>query len=474
LGEFILVWSASIMALPSSLLDHLSTLFGDRLSAVPAIRDRHGKGESLHDGGQPDAVVFARSTAEVSAAAAACTKHRVPMVAYGSGTSLEGHVAALDGGLCIDLSQMDAIVAVRAEDMDATVQAGVTHNRLNAYLRDTGLFFPVNIGAEATLGGMVACRAAGTNSMRYGGMRENVLSLQVVLADGRVVRTASRARKSAAGYDLTRLFIGSEGTLGIVTEVTVKLHGVPEAVSAAACSFPSVEAAAAAAAAAIQANLPLVRIEFLDPVFMEAVVSRAQLDYRVAPTLLFELSGAASAMPACSEQLKAIAADHQCLDFRWSLQADERAALWAARQKAYLALIQQQPGKGVVTVDVAVPMSRLAEAILAARSDIDASPLTGGIHADVGDGNLFAALLVDPANPAELAEAERLNETLIRRAIDMDGTCTGSHGVGYGKIEHLAAELGEGADVLRVVKAAFDPANLLNPGKIVRITRSPV
>jgi D-lactate dehydrogenase (cytochrome) len=303
-------------------------------------------------------------------------------------------------------------------------------------------------------------------------MRDNVLSLRVVLADGQIIRTASRARKSSAGYDLTRLFVGSEGTLGIVTEVTVRLYGIPEAVSAAVCSFPTVAAATSAVVTALQSGLPLARIEFLDQTFMEAVVRQAHLDYRIAPTVFFELNGSPSAVAEQSEQLKDIVAEHQSDDFRWTASPEERSALWGARHKAYYAITLQHPGKSVWTVDICVPISRLAESILAARADLDASPLPGAILGHVGDGNFHAALLFDPADPAELGEAKRLGSLLVERAIAMDGTCTGEHGIGYGKMDHLAKEMGAGIQLMERLKIALDPDNILNPGKIVRVTRS--
>jgi D-lactate dehydrogenase (cytochrome) len=448
-------------------LTQLSTLFGARLSTAAAIREQHGKGESFHPVAPPDAVVFVRSTAEVSAAVKACAAHRVPIVAFGAGTSLEGHVAALKGGVSIDLSQMDAILAVNPEDMDVTVQAGVRREKLNAYLRDTGLFFPVDPGADATLGGMAATRASGTNSVRYGTMRENVLALEVVLADGEVIRTASRARKSAAGYDLTRLFVGSEGTLGIITEVTLRLYGIPEAVSAAVCSFPSVAAATNAVITAMQTGLSLARIEFLDEMVMQAVVRHAQLDYPVAPTLFFELNGSPSSVGEQAEMLKAIVAEHNSDDFRWTSSPEERSALWAARHKAYYAIASSQPGCQVWSADTCVPVSRLAEAILAARADLDASPLTAGIVGHVGDGNFHVAILFDPNDAVQVAEAKRLNGIIVRRAIAMGGTCTGEHGIGYGKVDYLAAEMGDAINVMRRIKAALDPEGLLNPGKVL-------
>ncbi|MBL8670787.1 MAG: FAD-binding protein, partial [Alphaproteobacteria bacterium] len=393
----------------------------------------------------------------------------VPIVPYGTGTSLEGHVAALKGGVCIDVSQMNKVLRVGAEDLDVTVQPGVTRKQLNEHLRDKGLFFPIDPGADASLGGMTATRASGTNAVRYGTMRENVLSLQVVLADGRVIRTAKRAKKSAAGYDLTRLFVGSEGTLGVITEVTLKLYGIPEAISAAVCSFPTLAAAVDTVIQTIQAGVPIARIELLDEVQMRAVNGYSKLDYPEAPTLFFEFHGTASGVAEQIEMVEAIAGEKGGAGFRWANKPEERSRLWEARHKAYYAALSLRPGcKGWAT-DVCVPISRLAECILETKKDIQDSGLLAPIVGHVGDGNFHLSFLIDPNDPEEMRRAGAVNDKMVMRALSMDGTCTGEHGIGYGKIDLLQAELGEGVSVMRQIKQALDPKGIMNPGKIVRM-----
>jgi D-lactate dehydrogenase (cytochrome) len=455
------------MPLPQTLLDQLSAQFGERLSVEQAVRERHGRGESFHPVAPPDAVVFARSTEDVCAAVRACAAHGVPIVPFGSGTSLEGHVAALRGGVSIELSQMNAVLSVNADDMDVTVEAGVTHVKLNQHLQGTGLFFPVDPGADCSLGGMAATRAAGPNSVRYGGMRENVLSLEVVLADGRVIRTASRARKSAAGYDLTRLFIGSEGTLGIITGLTLRLMPVPEASASAVCAFPDLKSAVSTVTQAMKAGMPLARIELLDEVFMEAAVRFAHLDYQIAPTLFFELHGSPSVVADQSERLKDLAEGQGGFGFRWTANAEEGAVLWAARHKAYYAILTMCPGRQALTLDTCVPMSRLVECIDAIRGELGTTPLTTGIMGHAGEGNFHVILILDSKDGAQMAEAERLGAAIVRRTLEMEGTCTGEHGIGYGKIRYLEDELGDALDVMRQIKNALDPAGLLNPGKVL-------
>jgi D-lactate dehydrogenase (cytochrome) len=451
-------------------IDRLRERFGERLSTSASVREQHGKDESYHTPAPPDAVVFARSTAEVSEIVALCAAAKVPVIPFGTGTSLEGHVAALEGGICIDLSQMNRVLRVSAEDLDCTVEAGVTRKQLNEYLRDTGLFFPIDPGADASLGGMTATRASGTNAVRYGTMRENVLTLTVVLADGRVIRTARRARKSAAGYDLTRLFVGSEGTLGVITEVTLRLYGIPEAIMAAVCPFPSVEAAVDAVVATIQAGVPVARIELLDETSMAAIAAYARLEgFAAAPHLFFEFHGTARGVEEQVAQVKEFAAEQGATEFRWAATPEERSKLWQARHDAHYASMASRPGARVWATDVCVPISRLAQCIAETRADLKRSSLTGGMVGHVGDGNFHVGILVDPASPAEIAEAARLNERLVQRAIAMDGTCTGEHGVGYGKMPFLIAEHGDALSVMRVIKQALDPDNILNPGKIVRV-----
>lgn len=447
----------------------LRQLLGDRLSTAQALREQHGRGEAYHAPHPPEAVAFARSTEEVSRIVEICAEHGLPVVAFGAGTSLEGHVAALQGGVSVDLTQMNRILEVHAEDLDVRVEPGVTRKQLNAHLRDTGLFFPIDPGADATLGGMAATRASGTNAVRYGTMKENVLGLTVVLADGRVIRTGGRARKSSAGYDLTRLFVGSEGTLGIITELTLKLYGVPEAISSAVCSFPSVENAVQAVILTIQAGIPVARIELLDEQQMKGCIGFSKLEgYRVAPTLFYEFHGSEAGVQEQAELAAAIAGDHGGGDFQWATRPEDRSRLWQARHDSYYAALSLRPGcKGWAT-DVCVPISRLADCIRETREDVAAAGLLAPIVGHVGDGNFHLLMLIDPDDPAELEQAERLNKRLVRRAIAMGGTCTGEHGVGYGKMDSLAEEAGDAVTVMAAIKRALDPKGILNPGKVIR------
>jgi D-lactate dehydrogenase (cytochrome) len=449
-------------------LDALRALLGDRLSTAQAVCEQHGRDESYHTPAAPDAVAFAQSTDEVVAIVKTCASHQVPIIPFGTGTSLEGHIAALHGGICIDLSGMNQVLQVNSADLDATVQAGVTRKQLNEYLRDTGLFFPIDPGADASLGGMTATRASGTNAVRYGTMRENVLALTVVLADGRVMKTAQRARKSAAGYDLTRMFIGSEGTLGIITEVTVRLYGIPESVVAAVCPFPDVASAVSTVMDTIQIGVPVARIEFLDETQIDAVNRFSNLNYKVTPTLFFEFHGSPAGVAEQAEMVKDIASGHGGEDFQWTANADERDRLWHARHNAYYAALALRPGCRGISSDACVPISRLADCITETKKDMEQSPLTTTLVGHVGDGNFHVLFLVDPDNEEEIKEAKRLNKKLVLRAIEMGGTCTGEHGIGHGKMSYLQDELGDTAlDVMRSVKRALDPTNLLNPGKIV-------
>jgi D-lactate dehydrogenase (cytochrome) len=450
------------------LIAELRGLLGERLSTVAAIRERHGHDESYHAGAAPDAVAFAHSTEEVAAIVKACAAACVPVIPFGVGTSLEGHVAALEGGICIDLSQMNRVLAVNAEDLDVRVEAGVTRKQLNAHLRDTGLFFPIDPGADATLGGMAATRASGTNAVRYGTMRENVLGLTVVLADGRVVRTGGRARKSAAGYDLTRLFIGSEGTLGVITEVALRLYGIPEAIAAAVASFPTIDGAVDTVIQTIQTGVPIARIELLDDVQMDAINRYAKLDYPVQPTLFFEFHGTNAGVAEQSEMVQSIARENGGGGFRWTAKAEERSQLWQARHDAFYAALALRPGAGGWPTDVCVPISRLAECLLETKRDIVASGLLAPIVGHVGDGNFHLTFVIDPEDKAEMARAAALNERMVMRALALGGTCTGEHGVGYGKIDLLSAEHGEAVSVMRQVKRALDPQGIMNPGKILR------
>ena len=452
-----------------ALIAALRQLLGDRLSTSAAVCDQHGKDESYHQPHSPDAVAFAHSTPEVADIVGLCARYKTPVVPFGTGTSLEGHVAALKGGICIDLSQMNRILRVGAEDLDATVEAGVTRKQLNEYLRDTGLFFPIDPGADASLGGMASTRASGTNAVRYGTMRENVLALTVVLPDGQTIQTSRRARKSAAGYDLTRLFVGAEGTLGVVTEVTVRLYGIPEAISAAVCAFPTIAAAVDTVILTIQSGIPVARIELLDEPQMDAINKYSKLDHKVAPTLFFEFHGTTAGVAEQVELVKAIAADNGGDDFRWASNQEERSKLWQARHDAYYAALALRPGSKGWATDVCVPISRLAECIAQTKDDLAQSSIPSALAGHVGDGNFHLIFMIDPNRPEEIAEASRLNDRMVTRALEMDGTCTGEHGIGYGKMDFLLAEHGAAVDVMASIKRAIDPDNLMNPGKIIRI-----
>ncbi len=454
--------------LDQSLLASLGQLLGERVSTSASVCAQHGKDESYHPAHAPDAVAFVRTTEEVAAIIRLCAEHKTPVIAFGAGTSLEGQVAALAGGVCVDMTQMNRILRVNAGDLDVTVEAGVTRKQLNEHLRDTGLFFPIDPGADASLGGMAATRASGTNAVRYGTMRENVLSLTVVLADGRVIRTARRARKSAAGYDLTRLFVGSEGTLGVITELTLRLYGIPEAVSAAVCAFPTLEAAVDSVILTIQSGVPVAQIELLDESQMDAINKFSKLDHKVAPTLFFEFHGTPAGVAEQSESVKAIAAEHGGDDFRWATTAEARSKLWQARHDAYYAALALRPGSKGWATDVCVPISRLAECIRETKTDLAQSTIPSALVGHVGDGNFHLVFMIDPNRPEEIAEASRLNDRMVARALAMEGTSTGEHGVGYGKMEFLIAEHGEAVSVMRTIKKALDPDNIMNPGKIVR------
>ncbi|CAA7617844.1 FAD/FMN-containing dehydrogenase [Magnetospirillum sp. LM-5] len=456
------------MELPAELLRTLSAHFGERLSQAASVRQQHGKDESHFSAFPPDAVLFAQSTNDVAFAVKECARFRVPVIAFGTGTSLEGHIAAIKGGVTIDLAGMKAILAVRPEDLDVTVQPGVTRKQLNEHLRDQGLFFPIDPGADASLGGMAATRASGTNAVRYGTMKDNVLGLEVVLADGRIIRTGGRARKSSAGYDLTRLMVGSEGTLGIITELTLKLHGVPEAISAATCPFPSVEAAIDTVILTIQSGIPVARVEFLDQTMIAAVNRYSRTDHQEAPTLFFEFHGSPASVAEQAERVASIAADFGASGFTWATTTEERTRLWAARHTAYWAALALRPGAKAWTTDACVPISALARCLLETKADLDRSGLISALVGHVGDGNFHALVLVDPDNPAEVALAERLNQGIVARALALGGTCTGEHGIGMGKKDFLAAEAGGALSVMRAIKQALDPDGILNPGKIIK------
>ena len=450
------------------LIDGLSHLLGERFTTGDYERQQHGKDESSFRPMPPEAVCFPISTEEVAAIVHLCRQYQTAIIPFGAGTSLEGHIFALHGGVSVDISRMTKILRVSADDLDCTVQAGVTRQQLNEHLKTRGMFFPVDPGSEATLGGMASTRASGTNAVRYGTMRENVLGLTVVLADGQVIETGTRARKSSAGYDLTRLFVGSEGTLGIITEITLRLQGVPEAISAAVVSFDLFESAVQAVTQVMQIGVPVARIEFLDEVMVKAVNQFSGLSLLEQPTLFLEFHGSVSSVRENAELAGEIMHDLGGSDFKWAVKTEERNELWKARHNAYYAGLAFRPGCRVLSTDVCVPISRLAECIAETKRDLSESFIIAPIVGHVGDGNFHLLMLVDPAQPEEYAEAERLNERLFRRALSMDGTITGEHGVGMGKMKFMEAEHGETAlGVMRVIKRALDPQNLLNPGKLL-------
>jgi D-lactate dehydrogenase (cytochrome) len=446
----------------------LHQLLGDRLSTAALVREKHGKDASYHPCVPPDAVAFAQSTEEVSEIVKLCARYKVPVIPFGSGTGLEGHVVALQGGVSVDISQMNRILQVNVGDLDATVQAGVTHRQLNEHLRDCNLFFSVDPGSNATLGGMAATRASGTTAVRYGTMRENVLSLTVVLPDGRVIRTARRARKSSAGYDLTRLFVGSEGTLGVITEVTVRLYVVPATISAAICSFPTVEVAVKTVIRTIQAGIAVARIELADAATMDSIIRYSKLDLPIAPVLWMEFHGTENGVAEQTKLFQKIATDHGGTHFAWATNPEDRRKLWQARHDAHFASKAAYPGTECWVTDVCVPISRLAECIAKTQEDISASFLAAGIAGHAGEGNFHVGFMLNPNEPKEIVEAERLNQRIVHRALSVDGTCTGEHGVGCGKIDFLLAEHGEAINVMRAIKKAIDPDNIMNPGKILR------
>lgn len=440
---------------------------GQRLQTGQSVRQQHGHTTTWLENQPPDAVAFPESTAEVSDIVQVCATHRVPVIAFGTGTSLEGHVNAAAGGISLDLSRMNAVLAVHAEDLDCVVQPGVTREQLNEYLRDQGLFFPIDPGADASLGGMAATRASGTNAVRYGTMKDNVLSLQAVLPDGRVIRTGGRARKSSAGYDLTRLFVGAEGTLGIITELTLRLHGIPEAMSSATCSFPSVEAACNAVILTIQMGVPVARIELLDELQVKACNAYSKLSLPEVPLLLLEFHGSAAAVAEQAETFGEIASEMGGTGFAWTASPEERTKLWKARHDAYWASLGLRPGAKGISTDVCVPISRLAECVAATQEKLKELGLLAPVVGHVGDGNFHTLLLIDMEVPEEVENAEHFVGWLNELAISMEGTCTGEHGIGQGKRRYLEKELGEATSLLRTIKAAIDPDNIMNPGKIV-------
>jgi D-lactate dehydrogenase (cytochrome) len=449
----------------------LKELLGSRASDADSVRAHHSRGESYHPPAPPDVVCLPRTTEEVQAIVSVSAAFRIPLVPFGAGTSLEGHVHAVHGGICVDLREMNQILRVSADDLNATVEAGVTRQQLARALRSTGLMFSVDPGADATIGGMAATRASGTMAVRYGTMRENVLGLSVVLADGRAITTGTRARKSSAGYDLTHLFVGSEGTLGIITGVTLRLHPVPEAVSAAVCAFGSLDGAVNAVIATIQLGIPVARIELLDEVQMDAVNRYSRSTYPVAPTLFFEFHGDSDRhVDDHARAAEAVAAEHGGHAFVWATRLEDRERLWRARHDALYAAVALRPGARAWTTDVCVPISRLAECIAETQADNRRASFPVPLVGHAGDGNFHLNYVVDPGQPAELEEARQLNERLVMRALAMGGTCTGEHGIGYGKIKFLEAEHGGAVDVMRAIKRTLDPENRMNPGKIVDLS----
>jgi D-lactate dehydrogenase (cytochrome) len=454
-------------AVPAEMLAALKSRFGERCSTALAVREQHGRDESPIDAPPPEAVVYCESTEDVAEVVKLADRHAVPVIPFGVGSSLEGHLLAVQGGVSIDLSRMNRLLAIQPEDLTVTVQAGVTRMQLNTEIRHTGLFFPIDPGADATLGGMCATRASGTNAVRYGTMRENVLGLTVVTPQGEVIRTGTRARKSSAGYDLTRLMVGSEGTLGVITEVTLRVYPLPEAISAATCTFPSIDAAVRTTIQVIQMGIPIARCELLDTHAVRAVNRHDKLTLTEAPMLLMEFHGSAASVAEQAATVQEIAAEFGGAGFEWATTPEARTKLWTARHHAYFAGLQLKPGSRTVTTDTCVPISRLAECVSQASEAATAAGMTHYIVGHVGDGNFHIAYLVDPTIPAERETAERLNHDVVQRAIDAQGTCSGEHGIGLHKMEFLVTEAGVGAiDMMRTLKRALDPKNIMNPGKI--------
>ncbi|MEM9628941.1 MAG: FAD-linked oxidase C-terminal domain-containing protein [Pseudomonadota bacterium] len=454
----------------SPVIELIRALVGDRLSTSLSIREQHGKDQTHNAGAAPDAVVFAESTEEVQAIVQMCAERGVPIIPYGTGTSLEGHITALNGGITLDLSGMNQVLEVNPEDLDCRVQAGVTRKQINSHLRDTGLFFPVDPGADASIGGMTATRASGTNAVRYGTMRENVLGLTVVTADGKIIKTGGRARKSSAGYDLTRLFVGSEGTLGVITEIGLRLYGVPEAISSAVCAFPTVDDAVNTVIQTIQMGVPVARIELLDALQMKACIAYSKLeDMKEAPTLFFEFHGSDVGVQEQATTVGEIAAEFGGDDFQWATRPEDRNRLWEARHNAFYAVMAAWPNTSAVVTDVCVPISRLAECIARTQEELKVTRLISPLVGHAGDGNFHLSIMVNMDDPDELKRAKALSETMVEQALACGGTCTGEHGVGMGKMHYLEAEHGEALHSMRAIKKALDPQNIMNPGKVVQI-----
>ena len=453
---------------PQALIDALKARFSERCSTALVVREQHGRDESAFAPvPPPSAVVFAESTQDVADAVKLASQYSVPVIPFGIGSSLEGHLLAVQGGISIDVSRMNQVLSINAEDLTVTVQPGVTRKQVNEAVKSTGLFFPIDPGADATLGGMSATRASGTNAVRYGTMRENVLALEVVTAQGDIIRTGTRAKKSSAGYDLTRLMVGSEGTLGVITEVTVKLYPLPEAISAAICSFPSIEASVRTTIQIIQMGIPIARVELIDSNTVRMVNAYAKLGLKEAPLLLMEFHGSPASVKEQAELVQEIASEFGGMEFEWATTPEERTRLWTARHNAYFAAIQSKPGCRAISTDTCVPISRLADCLLDSVVEADASGIPYFLVGHVGDGNFHFGYLIDPDKPEERETAEQLNHALVARALRLEGTCTGEHGIGLHKMDFLLTETGEGAvDMMRTIKRALDPKNIMNPGKI--------
>ena len=452
---------------PPAMIAALKTRFAERCSTALVVREHHGRDESSFDVPPPSAVVFVENTAEVAEVVALAAQYKVPVIPFGVGSSLEGHLLAVQGGISIDLGRMNKVLAIHADDLTVTVQPGVTRKQLNEEIKSTGLFFPIDPGADATIGGMSATRASGTNAVRYGTMRENVLALEVVTASGEIIRTGTRAKKSSAGYDLTRLMVGSEGTLGVITEITLKLYPLPEAVSAAICSFPSIEAAVRTTIQVIQMGIPIARVELIDVNTVRIVNQYAKLALRDEPMLLMEFHGSPTSVKEQAELVQELASEHGGKAFEWASTPEERTRLWAARHNSYFAAVQSRPGCKVISTDTCVPISRLADCLLDSVAEADASGIPYFLVGHVGDGNFHFGYLLDPDQPEERVTAEKLNHQLVTRALSMGGTCTGEHGIGLHKMDFLVTEAGTGAmNMMRTIKRALDPHNIMNPGKI--------
>ena len=462
-----LVPDIRLRAVAPALIDALKARFAQHCSTALVVREQHGRDESSFEAPPPAAVVFAQSTQDVADAVKLASDHGAPVIPFGVGTSLEGHLLAIEGGISIDVSQMNKVLCVHAEDLTVTVQPGVTRKQLNEEIKSTGLFFPIDPGADATLGGMCATRASGTNAVRYGTMRENVLALEVVTASGEIIRTGTRAKKSSAGYDLTHLLVGSEGTLGVITEVTLKLYPLPEAISAATCSFPTIEAAVRTTIQIIQLGIPIARVELIDARTVQMVNTHSKLGLREEPLLLMEFHGSPAGVKEQAELVQEIAAEFGSHGFEWATTPEERTRLWTARHNAYFAAIQSKPGCRAIATDTCVPISRLADCLLDSVSEADASGIPYFLVGHVGDGNFHFGYLIDPNKPDERERAEQLNRSLVARALRLEGTCTGEHGIGLHKMDFLVSETGAGAvDMMRTIKRALDPKNIMNPGKI--------